>query len=183
MNKFLEKISLFLYWYARKTIEILNYMIVLIFCVLVTAFLVIGIGNGVVEVINLLRFYDIIQSIADIREIIVGMNNVEIASMALSIGIIEETMFRYLLQDCILTRWMKCKYHIAWIIASILFGLAHLTNPQPTLIDKLPQVIGTTFGGLWFGYIYNEIGLHMSILTHALYDFVLLYIVINYAFF
>lgn len=97
-----------------------------------------------------------------------------LAGMFLIVGILEENIYRYFLQDCILGRMMKFKLMPAVIIASLIFGLAHFSNAVVLGIPPmaiLPQVVGAAGVGLWFGYLYNRRGLHFVILTHALYDF------------
>ena len=48
------------------------------------------------------------------------------------------------------------------IFSSALFGLAHLSNPNPQIF----QVLSATIGGLFFGYIYCGNGILSSITAH-----------------
>lgn len=93
--------------------------------------------------------------------------------LCLAIGLFEETWFRYLVQDCLLTRFLKMPTAVSLILASVLFGAVHLFNPG-TLIARLPQAIGATGAGIWFGLQYRKRGLHHVIFVHALYDFIIM---------
>jgi len=85
------------------------------------------------------------------------------------VGSVEEAVFRYMIQDrlfgfvCRLPEWASL------ILASIIFGSVHLLNPAG-MPNTIPQAVGACFAGLWLGRIYRKQGLHMAILTHALYD-------------
>jgi len=96
-----------------------------------------------------------------------------LVALCLAIGIFEETYFRYFVQDCLFTRYLRMPMVLAWVLASVMFGAIHLLNPG-TWIARLPQAIGATGAGLWLGWIYRKKGLHFAILTHAIYDFILM---------
>jgi len=96
-----------------------------------------------------------------------------LAALCLAIGIFEEVYFRYFIQDCLLDRYLKVPPVVAWILASLIFGAVHLLNPG-AWIARLPQAIGASGAGLWFGWLYKKRGLHVAILTHALYDFLIM---------
>ena len=98
-----------------------------------------------------------------------------LAALFFMVGLFEETYFRYLVQDCLFTRFLRMPARMAWILASILFGAAHLMNPG-SWVARLPQAIGAAGAGLWFGHLYNKRGLHFVILTHAIYDFGITYL-------
>lgn len=121
--------------------------------------------------------YDMILPSGGIPELdpsITGAGVIPLIALSLSIGIMEETLCRYLIQDCLLERFNKFSWVWAWIIASVFFGLIHLMNPG-TITARMPQAIGAIGAGLWFGWIYRKRGLHFAIMTHALYDFVIIY--------
>lgn len=97
--------------------------------------------------------------------------------VCLMIGILEETMYRYLLQDCLFTKRFKLPFWVAISIASVLFGIAHFGNAEVLgipIIEVAPQVIAASLAGSWFGYLYKRFGLHFVIFTHGLYDFIVL---------
>ena len=101
----------------------------------------------------------------------VPSNLTELAALALTIGIMEEVIFRYFIMDCLLMRWIKMPFIWAMIISAVGFGLAHFNNAVPGYaIITLPQVVGAGVAGLWFAYLYKRFGLHLAILTHACYD-------------
>ena len=95
-----------------------------------------------------------------------------LALVFLRVGVFEEGVFRYLIQDCMFGRWLEISWRYCWIFASILFGCAHFLNPG-TFVQCLPQVLGAIGAGLWFGWVYRKRGLSRAILCHALYDFAL----------
>lgn len=96
--------------------------------------------------------------------------------ITLGIGIFEETYFRYLIMDCMLMRWLKFPAWLAIGYSSIAFGVMHFSNGLlvNNVMSALPQVIGATGAGFWFAYCYRKRGLHFAIMTHALYDFILM---------
>lgn len=89
----------------------------------------------------------------------------------LAVGLYEECWFRYLVLDCLFMRWLKLPYWLALIMSSASFGVAHLAN-GPWLVT-LPQIVGAGFLGLWLARIYRTQGLHMAILTHGCYNFII----------
>jgi membrane protease YdiL (CAAX protease family) len=96
-------------------------------------------------------------------------------SICLTIGILEEGMFRYLLYDCILQRWWKSPARLALWISALAFGAVHFGNAAALglpLIHALPQVVGAALVGFWMAYLYKRMGLHFAILTHTCYNFV-----------
>lgn len=104
----------------------------------------------------------------------------ELIALGITIGILEEGIFRYLIMDCFFRRWLRFPFWAALIFSALYFGLAHLNNlaaiPDGYGVLVVPQVVGASIMGLWLGYIYVKQGLHMAILSHAAYDFVLFYI-------
>ena len=92
------------------------------------------------------------------------------------VGITEEATFRYMLQDRALTKWLKLPKVVSLLLASLLFGAAHLGNGWG-IPDSIPQSVGAAFAGVWFGYLYDKKGLHFAMLTHGLYDVVVVSLV------
>jgi len=107
---------------------------------------------------------------------------IELISLALTIGILEEVMFRYFIYDCMLQKWLKSPKIIAMVISSLGFGLAHANNASVMGINiwyVVPQIIGAAVLGFFFVWLYEKIGLHMCILVHALYDFLCIFSTID----
>ena len=98
-----------------------------------------------------------------------------IAYFFFKVGVVEETTFRYLIQDCLLGRWLRLPGWLCLVVASVGFGCAHFINPG-TYTSLLPQVIGASCAGVWFGWIYRKRGLHNAIWAHALYDFTITFV-------
>lgn len=96
-------------------------------------------------------------------------------SFAVIIGILEETLYRYLLMDSIMIRWLKIPAKLAIALSSVLFGLSHLMNTPGDPLASLPQAVGAVGAGVVFANVYRHYegkdGLHMAIMTHAMYDF------------
>ena len=85
------------------------------------------------------------------------------------VGVFEEVYFRYFVMDCMLIRWLKSPVWLAVTLSSVVFGAAHLMNPGGWHVT-LPQAVGAIGAGFWFAHVYRKYGLHMGILTHALYN-------------
>lgn len=103
-----------------------------------------------------------------------GMTKIELAAAMLAVGIIEENIYRYFLMDCLFIKVMNMRFTFAWVLSSVLFGAMHLMNTPYNLWLSAPQAVGATFCGLLLAKIYQKYGLHQAILTHALYDFIIL---------
>ncbi len=89
----------------------------------------------------------------------------------LIVGLQEETVFRYLLQDKLFKGFFKIPTKYSIVTARVLFGAAHLANGWG-IPFSVPQAVGATCAGLLWGYIYEKRGLAMCMLSHGLYDFV-----------
>ena len=98
-----------------------------------------------------------------------------VAGAMFLVGIFEEVWFRYLVMDCMLTKWLKSPVWLAVTLSSIMFGLAHLMNPGGWHAT-LPQAIGAIGAGFWFAHVYKKYGLHMAIFTHAIYNSIVIMI-------
>jgi membrane protease YdiL (CAAX protease family) len=107
-----------------------------------------------------------------IQTIFNEMGYAGIAVLCFGIGMAEEVYFRYLINDCFLSKFMQAKYWVAVALSSLLFGAAHMVNAPFPL--ALPQSIGAVVAGFWFAHLYKKHGLHHVIFTHALYDFVVI---------
>lgn len=88
------------------------------------------------------------------------------------VGVVEETIFRYILQDKILEKFLKWKSWMSVPFASVVFGAAHFANAG-NWIENLPQVVGATCAGLVLGVAYKKRNLLFVILVHGLYDFLI----------
>jgi membrane protease YdiL (CAAX protease family) len=86
------------------------------------------------------------------------------------VGLVEETLFRHILQHRILEGFLKIRPWLAISIASVVFGCAHFINPGDWLVN-LPQVVGATFAGYYLGMKYRQFGLLFVIMVHAIYNF------------
>lgn len=89
----------------------------------------------------------------------------------LMVGLQEETVFRYLLHDRLLKTFLGLPTIVSVFLSSVLFGAAHLMNGYG-IPYSIPQAVGAACAGALFGYIYEKRGLHMAILVHGLYDFI-----------
>lgn len=154
--------------YIKRILDVINYSIELIWNVVI---------NFVVMYIPAYTIYYIMKSAGYFMDLpadtrfndFVDLPVVGIAGMMLIVGIWEETFFRYLLMDCVMTKWLKVKKLTAMVLSSAIFGYIHLFNMG--FPYSVPQAAAACFGGFWFARIYYKQGLHMAILTHALYNF------------
>ena len=89
----------------------------------------------------------------------------------IGVGCAEESLFRQLIQNSLFTKVLRFPRILRLVVASMLFGAVHIFNPGPMILN-LPQAVGACFAGAWFGYLYEKRGLTFAILTHGLYDFV-----------
>lgn len=94
-----------------------------------------------------------------------------LVSVTLMIGIVEETLYRYLMMDCLMEQFMKLPSKVALIVSSVLFGSMHIFNTPQNLWLSVPQALGAIGGGLLLSLMYKRFGLHYVIMVHALYDF------------
>ena len=89
----------------------------------------------------------------------------------IGVGCAEEGLFRQLLYNSFLTKTLRLPKILGLLISSIIFGAMHIWNPGGFPFT-LPQAVGAAFAGVWFCYLYEKRGLTFAILTHGLYDFV-----------
>lgn len=87
----------------------------------------------------------------------------------ISVGLSEEAMFRFFLQDKVFGKLFCLPKAVGWGLASAMFGAAHLMNPGGMPLT-IPQAVGAAFAGLWFGHLYEKKGLLHASLVHGLYD-------------
>ena len=95
----------------------------------------------------------------------------------LSVGFIEEILFRGLILPLMLRRWGQTKRGIyqAVIVSSVIFGLLHLINllmGRRTMLSTGAQIIYGLFFGIFFAacFLRNR-SIWPVIFTHALFDF------------
>lgn len=93
----------------------------------------------------------------------------------LLVGIKEEAIFRYCIQDCLFEKLLKFPQWLSLTLASVVFGAAHLFNPAG-MPYTIPQAVGAMMAGFLFGYVYRKRGLHFAMLTHGLYDFFVIFL-------
>ena len=88
----------------------------------------------------------------------------EIGTISLLAGVGEEMLFRGVLQG-VISRWLSPG--IGLVVASALFGLAHLITPT--------YALAATLMGVYLGWLWQvSDNLLTPILTHAVYDFLAL---------
>lgn len=103
-----------------------------------------------------------------------------LAGLCLIIGVIEETLYRYLIMDRLLMKGMELSTRTAVIVSSIMFGFAHLSNATATntpVFMFMPQAVGAVGAGFVFAHLYRKHGLDTAIMAHALYDFLVMLVV------
>jgi uncharacterized protein len=110
------------------------------------------------------RFFD-----EEIRPFFEGCTWPDLALMAVAAGVGEEMLFRGVLQGAFSRRF---GLGLGWGIVSLLFGLLHPYTPSYIVIAAL---LGAYLGGVM---IYNG-NLLTVMVTHALYDFVALVLVLR----
>jgi membrane protease YdiL (CAAX protease family) len=117
-----------------------------------------GLGMG------FLRFNPQTPSILDVVGGIVGGY--------LFVALIEEVLFRGVIQN-IFENHLKNE-HLAWIIASMIFGMAHLNNAtQGFPVPNWAYVLMATFAGLAYGWVWRRSGkVTVSAITHMLVNLV-----------
>lgn len=158
----------------KKDFEIIKYALKLIKYTAVFTFISVVIATVAKFIIDILHPMPpiILPNLFDISDI------TSLIAICLTIGLVEEGLFRYLIYDCILKQWFKFPIIVAMFISASLFGLAHFNNALLNNISfwyVVPQVVMALIGGLFFVYIYEKVGLHLAILTHAAYDFLAIY--------
>jgi membrane protease YdiL (CAAX protease family) len=160
-----------LQYYVDRIKEAAKYLMFLVGAAAINALIMIPLGILVTVVMTWMGYNMSLPHDNALREV---ANTVPmLAVLCLSIGIFEETYFRYLVQDCLLDRWLRMPRWFCLVLASVVFGMAHLYNPGGWVV-RVPQAIAATGAGFWFGYVYRKRGLHFAILTHALYDFAIM---------
>ena len=92
---------------------------------------------------------------------------IDLLGISVLAGLGEETFFRGVLQAAI-TRWFNNNVWIGIIAASILFGLMHSITFTYALLATL---MGGYLGWVW---IWADHNLLVVVITHGLYDFVVL---------
>jgi len=89
----------------------------------------------------------------------------ELVLIGLLAGVCEEAFFRGFMQQWFLSFWEP---HVAILVASVLFGLAHAIS--------IPYTVFATVLGVVLGYLYHYTeSLPAAMLAHAVYDMIALY--------
>lgn len=175
IRRFVRLVKSSILFTIKKEIQIFKYIAQVIMYTSVTAFLMISIYT---LVSLLLRWLHPMPPISEVSNPFAGFDAITLISICLSIGLVEEGMFRYLLYDCILRKWLRFPIVISAILSAMMFGAAHFNNAivsQISLWYVVSQVIGAAGLGVFFVYLYEKLGLHMTIVVHACYDFAVIY--------
>jgi membrane protease YdiL (CAAX protease family) len=154
-----------------REFEALKYIGKILLLASVGAFLMICTGSIISTIIS---YFIKLPSLPNVANPFESFDPISLISLCLTIGILEEGMFRYLFYDCLLKKWLKAPHVLAMVISALLFGAAHFNNALVLNISLwyvVPQVIGAAVMGFFFVYLYNKFGLHVAILVHALYDY------------
>jgi membrane protease YdiL (CAAX protease family) len=101
-----------------------------------------------------------------IRPLLAPCSWVDLLGISALAGLGEETLFRGVLQEAA-TRWCNSVW-IGIIVVSILFGLMHSITFTYVVLAAL---MGAYIGCVW---LYADHNLLVVVITHALYDFVVL---------
>ena len=92
------------------------------------------------------------------------------------VGLPEELLFRGMIQEGF-TRITNSRF--AWIVASVIFGVAHVFKPTGLLPEQRHELLGlnwrygllATVAGLGYGWVYRRTGkVSAAALTHGLVD-------------
>ena len=94
----------------------------------------------------------------------------------ISVGFVEEVLFRGVMLPLMLRKWGNSRKGIYWtvIFSSAVFGLVHLFNlmmGRRTLMGTIPQIVYAIFFGVYFAacFLRNN-SIWPVIFTHALFD-------------
>jgi membrane protease YdiL (CAAX protease family) len=101
-----------------------------------------------------------------IRPLLAPCSWIDLLGISALAGLGEETLFRGVLQEAA-TRWLGSVW-IGVLIVSILFGLVHSITFTYVVLASL---MGAYLGCVW---LYAEHNLLVIVITHTLYDFVVL---------
>lgn len=113
------------------------------------------------------RIHEALEEFA--RPIFRDFSNTQLLTVAIIAGVAEETLFRAALQAGMAEPLGDIG---ALLVASFLFGLAHLVTPG--------YAIGAAIMGAYMGWIWMQGGnLLIPIVTHAVYDFIALLWFVN----
>jgi len=94
---------------------------------------------------------------------------------AILAGVSEELVFRLLLLNLILIRFLKLDLTKSIIISSLLFGLIHINQYISfgvNIYNTIAVIIQAILGGIIFGYVYTNTNLTTVILIHFFIDFI-----------
>lgn len=109
-----------------------------------------------------------IQRFSDevIRPLLAPCSWIDLLGISVLAGLGEEVLFRGVLQGAV-TRWFNNVW-IGIVVASILFGVMHSITPTYVVLAAL---MGAYLSCVW---LYTEHNLLVIVITHALYDFLVL---------
>ena len=94
---------------------------------------------------------------------------------AILAGVSEELVFRLLLLNVILIKFLKLDLTKSIIISSLIFGLTHINQYISfgvNIYNTIAVIIQAILGGIIFGYIYINTNLTTVILIHFFIDFI-----------
>jgi membrane protease YdiL (CAAX protease family) len=100
-----------------------------------------------------------------VRPLLAPCSVIDLLGISILAGLGEEILFRGVLQEAF-ARWFNVGAGL--VVASVLFGLLHSITFTYALLATL---MGAYLGGIW---LYADHNLLVVVITHALYDFVVL---------
>lgn len=167
MLSIFKKIGAMFVAYVKRLLQIPVYLVHLSYNVIVTWAIMMPLAT-LTEFIMRHLGYNMTPPIVS-EDPLMSLGPLGIAGAMFLVGIWEETFFRYLVMDCWFVKFMRMPMWLAVGLSAVLFGYGHMANLGWPY--SFPQVIAAGAAGIWFARVYLKQGLHMSILTHALYNF------------
>ncbi len=90
-------------------------------------------------------------------------------------GLLEELLFRLLVFNLIMVKFLKLDVTTSIILSSILFGLIHLTHYyyfDENISETVITIIQATFVGVLYAFLYANTNLSTVILLHFVTDYI-----------